>query len=279
MLKHFGILIGLGLILATSSSDIVRRHDKADKEYLELGKRFPAVGKVGLRGGDGTLIRPDWVLTAAHVAQGMYERQGENLKVYFGGSEVGYRVTGVYIHPDFAPMEGSDIALLKLEKSVDGTTPMAINSKSNELNQEIFIVGHGDAKAGNESDWITDGQKRAATNLIDEVNEDKIIFDFDEPDNGTELEGTAGPGDSGGPAIITSNGQQMVVGISSAGMPGKRGPGSYGAKEFYTRVSSYASWIEDVIKNPSKTKALSAAQKAPQNKAETGRPSGGGQIV
>ena len=64
------------------------------------------------------------------------------------------------------------------------------------------------------------------------------------------MEGTAGPGDSGGPALIEVDGVPYVAGISSLGMPGKNGPGTYGAIEHYVRVSSHARWIDAVLSDP-----------------------------
>lgn len=229
---------------------IVVRHDRADAEYIALGQQFPSVGKVGKRGGDGTLIAEQWVLTAAHVAEGMHRRLGDNLKVYFENEDTGYLVKNVFLHPDFVPMGGSDIALLELDQPVKNIVPSALYTHEDELGKDIVIVGHGDFKTGKESTWKVDGIKRGATNTIDKTTPSSIIFDFDAPPAGTELEGTAGRGDSGGPAFILVNDQPIIAGVSSAGMPGENGPGTYGAIEHYTRVSSYIDWIQKTMESP-----------------------------
>ena len=41
-----------------------------------------------------------------------------------------------------------------------------------------------------------------------------------------------------------------MAGISSLGLDGAHGPGTYGAREHYVRVSSYASWIDAVLAAP-----------------------------
>lgn len=278
MNRSLQLILGISIFISFAF-DIVRRHDKSDVDYLELGKKFPAVCKVGVRGGDGTLIDSEWVITAAHVAEGMYRREGENLKVYFANTPEGILVTDIYLHPNFRPMAQGDIALLKLATPIDNIDPVEINQSMDELGKEIYIVGHGDSKAGDEISWVSDGQRRAATNTIDEVTKDKIIFDFDEPGDATEYEGIAGPGDSGGPAIIWSGDKQKIIGISSGGMDGSKGPGTYGAKEFYTRVSSYHSWITNKIKNPTPANTLNNKRdnrsKSPRSVAQSGRPSGG----
>ena len=237
------------LLFSSFSPVIVIRHDKKDKEYLELAKRFPFVCKIGKRTGDGTLIASQWVITAAHVALGSILRGGSENKVYFEGAPNGYEVDSVFIHPDFQPMGSHDIALIKLKKPLDNILPAQLYRMSNENRTNIFIVGHGDFKTGKEKEWIVDGKKRAATNRVDKVTEDQIEFRFDAPDdaNCTNLEGTAGRGDSGGPAIIEANNKFFVAGISSAGAPGEYGPGTYGAREHYTRVSTHIAWIESVL--------------------------------
>ena len=232
------------------------RHDTEDSLYIELGNKFPAVCRVGHRGGDGTLIAPRWVITAAHVAQGIFRREGNGLKIYFRNEDLGFAVKRVFLHPDFIPMQGSDIALIELEKPNNTIRPLHLYSQRIEEGKEIIIVGHGDQKTGLGGEWIVDGIKRGATNTIDEVTKDKIVFDFDEPPSGTILEGTAGRGDSGGPAIIMEDDLDYIAGISSAGMPGKNGPGTYGAVEYYTRVSTHLPWLANTMENPRHEHAL-----------------------
>lgn len=39
----------------------------------------------------------------------------------------------------------------------------------------------------------------------------------------------------------------FVAGVSSAGQPGRDGPGSYGAMDYFTRVSSHLEWLRAVM--------------------------------
>ncbi len=42
-------------------------------------------------------------------------------------------------------------------------------------------------------------------------------------------------------------GKFYIAGVSSAGFDGVAGPGTYGAADHFTRVSSYLGWIEGVM--------------------------------
>lgn len=86
--------LGAGRAAGPAARHIVIRHDRADSLYRSLGERFPMVGRIGRRG-DGTLIAPRWVLTAAHVALGA-DRAG--VTVRFGGRA--YHIAQVVIHPE-----------------------------------------------------------------------------------------------------------------------------------------------------------------------------------
>ncbi len=226
---------------------------------LEFGKQFTSVCKVGVKGGDGTLIDKNWILTAGHVAEGMLNRTNGELSVYFdNGSE--YKVEQVFLHPKYQPMGKHDLALLKLESEVDAIDPIQIYSQNDELNQRIILAGHGDKRAADNS-WIKDGKLRAYTNIIDDVNNTHIIFDYDSPENTpTEREGTSGPGDSGGPAFIRKGDVLYVAGVSSMGEPGRTGPATYGAVEYFVRVSMFQDWIKETMKNPDSGKAVSAGE-------------------
>jgi hypothetical protein len=259
-MKHIKLFL-IAFIFGSTLISCSWSQDNGLSDPTEFAKQFPAVCKVGLRGGDGTLIDNKWVLTAGHVAEGMYKRTNGKLSVYFDNGKE-YAVKNVFIHPKFKPMGPYDIALLQLESEVKDIVPHKIFLQSNELNQPIIIAGHGDKKQADGS-WIKDGQLRAYTNIIDKVSDTHIIFDYDAPENNpTEREGTSGPGDSGGPAFIKMNNDYFVAGISSMGEPGINGPASYGAIEHFVRVSKYQDWIMATIKNPDVTNAYKIQEHA-----------------
>lgn len=62
------------LLAAAAPHAIVIRHDRADAQYRALAEKFPAVSSFG-RAGAATLVAPQWVVTAAHVAAHM-RREG-----------------------------------------------------------------------------------------------------------------------------------------------------------------------------------------------------------
>ena len=248
--------VALALIAALPSApdtlqDVIAvRPDVADALYLAMGARFPSVVRVGARGGDGTLIAPNWVLTAGHVAHGVTRRSNGDLRIFVQGLDDGLPVAQVILHPGFEPMGSKDLALIRLVRPVERVAPAPLYRKREELGKEIVIVGHGDTKTGRGGDWLADGKRRGATNVIDNVTAQHIMFDFDPPGEATALEGTAGPGDSGGPAFIEADGSWHAAGISSLGEPGAEGPGTYGAREHYVRVSSYLEWIDETMASP-----------------------------
>lgn len=243
--KHFLFFSFLMLLQALSLPvfAVTIRHDVEDGKYLELGKKFPAVCALG-RAGDGTLIAPQWILTAAHVASGL-QRRGQGITARCG--EAVYTVEKVFVHLQWTEMGAHDIALLKLSKAITGIAPVAIYFENDEENKIATIVGHGDTRTGKGGEWISDNRVRGATSKIDRADEKWIYLSFDEPPNGTELEGAPGRGDSGGPAFILKAGKTYVAGVSSLGTDGKNGPGTYGAEDSFVRVSQYKKWIDNVL--------------------------------
>ncbi len=262
----------------------------ANGEGYEPGvvPNFAAVAAIGVpnrRGtfdvvGSGTLIGDQWVLTAAHVVLAPKRSRSdfeEGLRVRFGVSTQSdfqeYRVVGIttalpldklkplqgpswrYTERQIVHAEFHDLALLKLERPVEGITPIPWDESGEDLvGKLIYIAGFGDAAPGNdpqEGNWTPAELRRAAENVIDrdirhnpisgQASGGVLLFDFDNGEESrnslnlksrvwerifgkgkssaapTNLEGASYPGDSGGPAIAKIQGIWRLVGVSGYG--------------------------------------------------------------
>jgi hypothetical protein len=230
---------------AARREGIVIRDDRPDSLYLALGERSPAVGRIGRRG-DGTLVSPTWVLTAAHVAAGL---ERADVPVVFG--DRGYQVRRVVLHPDWVELGPHDIALVELAEPVTGIAPIPFYAGRGEVGRIATLVGHGDTRSAVGGPWVRDGRRRGATSRVEGVDGPRLVFRFDRPPAGTELEGAPGRGDSGGPALLDVDGSVAVAGVSSAGFDGEAGPGTYGAVDHYTRVSDHLDWLRRTMASAS----------------------------
>jgi hypothetical protein len=238
--------IACAFLSSAKTGAIVIRHDRPDARYVELAKEFRAYGDVVEAG--STLIAPQWLLTAAHVAK---EISPYTSFATINGSR--YAIDRVILHPDYvkAGMRGPrDLALLRLTKPVEGVEPVLLYRAKDEADQIVTFIGRGRTGNGETGPTGEDGKIRGATNKLERVNETSVFFEFDAPDTATDLEGISGPGDSGGPALLKVDGKWAIAGVSSANMGNGKGLCRYGTTEVYARVSTAIEWIEETIKTP-----------------------------
>jgi len=236
--------------MSFSLMSLIVRHDLPDERFIALGKEYPQI--CHLSDGESTLIKENWVVTAAHAAILLNEEleNGKTPQVSIDNKQ--YDVEKVILHPNFQISETSienDIALIQFKGSITNIPFAKLYDKKNEKGKQITIVGRGDFGNGLTGPQKWDKITRGATNRIDKIVDQWIIFNFDSPEseNTTELEGVSGPGDSGGPAFIDLDDVRYIVGVSSNQQDNGK-EGVYGVTEYYARISFYKKWIEKNIK-------------------------------
>jgi len=240
------IVLSATLITFTAQS-IVIRHDVEDEKYSATIDDFPPLATLYSIGVHGTLIDPEWVVTAGHAVFCM--EPGDKIKVGYHWAEIESR----YTHAGYELDGANDIALLKLKEPILAMEPAKLYRQSNEANQNIWFIGSGGTGNGNEGQTVSykanNGKLRKAQNKIEKTSEREIYFIFDENDNALPLEGVSGNADSGGPAYKLINNNYYLFGISSRADSFFKEVGEYGVDEVYSRVSYHAVWIDKVMEN------------------------------
>ena len=112
----FGLFFVLWVHAAVAPAEaIIIRHDVDDSQYVQDEGSYPAVFDFfEQRGGVGTLIAPQWALTAAHVAHDIPD--GHPISI---GGET-YNVTQVVLHPTWQSESFVDIRISAAGQTCSG---------------------------------------------------------------------------------------------------------------------------------------------------------------
>ena len=230
------------------------------------------------------LAGTDWVLTAGHVV--CYENsniayQPGDYTVWFDtpNGRIGEAVTQIVVCPTFDgnPLDGGDIAMVKLANVPEGVTGYQLYTGPDALNQVYQEYGYGaiglmsswlwpttykDIKHTGENEFEVTGTMLGAY-LGEYVAPSILLADADSGSPAQDAfgqmfginnlglginEACAAPGDSGGPAFVDGE----IAGTADFGMSSPADidapkiDATYGEIIGWVNVSSFASWINSV---------------------------------
>lgn len=220
-----------------------------DSQYIEFGKQFPCVvklrnvidcdqpecGKTHEQLASAVIIRPNWILTAAHAVKG-----ARHHVVIKDNKE--HKLAQVILHNDFKEDDIGfhDIALGYTAEDFKLEFYTPLYSDLDEQDKAITIAGFGNTGTFFSGATKFDDRRRAGHNQIESFDR-AVLLCSPSKTNKLPLEFMIGPGDSGGGMFIGDK----LAGISSFILAADKKPdGTYGDESAFTRMSLYADWVE-----------------------------------
>lgn len=249
-----------GTFVSTSSAD-----------QLALQPYFDSSGMLSISGNtaSGTLIRENWVLTAAHVISSSPGRHDLSSATFSLGGQP-YVVSYAEVHPNWNGdvSSGFDLALVRLTSAISNVAPAPFGEgPPNLIGLESTFVGFGLGGVG-ETGAVggTGGVKRAGTNRLDYdgsllgFSSSIFLADFDSgsashsslgSSTPTSFESITSPGDSGGGVFVNVNGQMLLVGVNSfvASLAGETNS-SYGEIAGFQSLQPHLAWVQGIAHAP-----------------------------
>jgi hypothetical protein len=227
----------------------------------------------------GSLIAPDWVLTAAHCLD---ETEATLIDVLAGtnllsSNERRIQADRLLIHPEYSAYSlDGDLGLLHLSEPLTYTTiaPFVPGVDGDEMNYlRGTVTGWGNMDPYTWFGVFPDALQELSLPLIDyRACSSAWAYPFTDKHicAGYEVMNKAVcNGDSGGPLMVQKpDGEWRQVGITSAGQIGCVGSP---LPDIFTRVGAYVGWIDACITDPNSPACVGADKYEPDDVAAQAR--------
>ncbi|KXJ21946.1 chymotrypsinogen A [Exaiptasia diaphana] len=264
-MKKFSLIMSVALLLAASapaeehirpasSSKRVVNGENADAHEWPWQISLASDTQSHFCG--GSIIAPDWVLTAAHcvtsrtaksliILVGAHERQKltQHLKVHYAKE--------IYIHKSYHRRHlRADVALIHLQDSIAlhkhvAAIPLPRQGDRVSPGTKCFVTGWGRTNAHSTTANVLQEADMTIGRSTDCTHSFKSFYD----DNTMLCAGSQGKGgcygDSGGPLACWENGQWFLRGVTSFVITGCLVDRHTG----FARVSTFVDWIQEKMKN------------------------------
>ena len=224
-----------------------------------FGASFPAGCNPTNGGCSGALIAPNVVLGARHCG----DSPGDLVRFGQDRNNPTFTATVQSVSlPDGAGslLDGGDVSIITLNTNVPGgiAAPMRLIDETDELvGMTCQISGYGAQGVGSTGSGAPNGFRWACENTIDQYGTPALTsgsncfsIDFDDGTAGNSTigsetqitrEGSAAPGDSGGPFMVNVNGENLIAAVVSGGTSSFV---QYGVTSWYTGTAQFRTQIE-----------------------------------